>query len=361
MDENVGDGNPDHKSKVKPISFQITRPVHAAAICGNLKILRLLLEKGAALNQSELNMVARRNLRQGADVLTDILKARPSLRITEDTVRASAKNRNSNFMLSCILDHENHLTHSQLVAIAKEYERMGQSHDLIEKIISYGERIECDRNEMLIAFIRWSNCGSHVGRVLDRYQPLGSMADLILRSILQNHRGGRGMLQSVLKYYRDVDLVFRISPDILDNVRGLSNGFLMLEDIICHSKTVVFGTDTLQSVTQSSNHTIFLNLILINLLLDHDNCRSNKSFPKYWIPFKIHMSTCRAITTEETVHLAAQMDETALETLRKNARPNVIFPSADEIKNLVEQRRSGTLQQTEPTQAQSEPGTLPQN
>ena len=118
IDGDVANVNTDPKSTLDSM-IKITRPIHAAAISGNLEILRLLLKKGATLTQSELDMVARENLRQGANVLTDILRARPILKITDNTVMASAKNWRSKELLRYILDHENHFTKSQLVEIAK--------------------------------------------------------------------------------------------------------------------------------------------------------------------------------------------------------------------------------------------------
>ena len=137
----VGNVNSKHRSGAAPM---ITRPILAATMPGNLEILRLLLEKGATLDQSELDMVALKNIRQGADILTDILRNRPSLKITDNTVMASARNERSKEMLSYILDREKHMTQSQLVEIAKNYVNGNENHDVIERIISYGERINCD-------------------------------------------------------------------------------------------------------------------------------------------------------------------------------------------------------------------------
>ena len=357
VDGDVGNLNSNPRSTFDPMTT-ITRPIHAAAVGGNLEILGLLLKKGATLNQSELDMVAGENVGQGADVLNDILKARPSLKITDDTVMASVRNRKSKEMLSYILDHENHFTQSQFVAIGQNYETVGQDYSLIKKIISYGEAIDCDRMGMLIAFLRWSKCGSRIRIVLDRYQPPNSMTDLILQSVFENARGRLEMLPSVLDYYRDVGIHIHISPRMLDEVRHFDDTFMMFSTVVNYAKTVVVGTDTLQALEHTSG-----GMLLTNLFMNHEECehqyglRRRRNFEK-------HMSTCPVNVTKETMQLAAQSDETALEALRKNAMPNVIFPSVDEIKDLLEKRRSGTPQQTETTLARipaSEPATVPQS
>ena len=335
--------NSNHKSTLD-LSTRITRPIHAAALSGNLEILRLLLERGATLNQSELDMVVRDNVRHGVDVLTEILRDRPVLKITDNTVTASATNRKSREMLSYILDYENHLTPSQLVFIARNFDSMGQNRDLIEKVISYGERIECDSDEMLIAFLRWSACGYNIKIVLDRYQPPNSMTNAILQAVFENRRGTHQMMEFVFRYYRDVGIDIHISPGMLDLSQNRIGGAEMFKIILDGAKTVVVGTETLQSLGQTSE-----GLILMHLLLDHENCGYEDDFRASTLEIvssvKRHLSICAVKVTDETMQLAAQLDEIALEILRKNARPNVIFPSADEVKDLMEKRRIGTLQQ----------------
>ena len=362
VDEDVG--NADSKQNSGHfLSSKITRPIHAAAISGNLETLRLLLEKGATLNQFELDMVAEENIRQGADVLSDILRDRPTLKITDNTVMASAANWYSKEILSYILDHENHLTQSQLVAIAKNYRTVDQDHEVIGKIIGYGERIGCDRAKMLIAFLRRSRCGHQIRTVLNLYQPPISMIDSILESVFGNHSGALRMLQFVFGYYKDVGFDIHISSGMLDEALKFHLSYMMFSVILGHAKTVVVGVDTLQGLEQTFNGTI-----LMNLLMKHENCKYTKR-ARFMIPipgyssFRKHLSTCPVEITKKTLQLAAQLDETALATLRKNARPNVIFPSADEVKDLVEKRRSGTPQQTESTLTQMpspEPAIVPQ-
>ena len=332
IDGDVGNVNSNHNPSSQTI---ITRPIHAAAISGTLEILGLLLEKGATLNQSELDMVARENLRRGADVLRDILRERPSLKITEDTAMASAMNLSSKEALSYIMDNEDHFTQSQLVAIAKNFRAWGQDHDMIEKIMSYGERINCDRNDILIAFLCRSNCD--IGSLLDRYQPPHSMANLILQSILGNIWGSEQKLQSVFEYYKDVGVDIHISPGMLE--KALKSRHLWLfSTIVKHAKTVIIGTDTLQALRNN-----FDGMSVMYMLMERVNYHK---------------------ITGETMQLAAQLDKTALETLQKNTRPNVILPSANECKDIVEKRRSGTLPQTESTLARgpsSEPAAVLQS
>ena len=361
IDGDVGNVNSNPKS-APDSEIKITRPIHAAAILGNLEILGLLLERGATLSQSELDMVAGKSERQGADVLTDILRDRPNLKITDNTMVASARNWSSKEMLSYILDHENHMTQSQLVAIAKNC-TMGHLDDVIEKVINYEERIDCDRNEMLIAFLRWSICGSHIRYVLNRYRPPHSMTDSILRSVLENDQGGIGMLRSVFEYYRDTGVDVHVSPGVLNKVLEHDNKIANLHIILNHAKTVVVDTDTLQALWDNGKGMHAMKSFM-KLFMNHGNrpVSSSGCFGKLG---KLGSLPDRQIRVNyNKMRLAARLDETALEYLRKNARPNVIFPSVDEIKNVIEKRRSGTQQPTETTLAQtpsSEPATVPQS
>ena len=343
IDGDVGNVNSNTKSILDPI-ITITRPIHAAAILGYLEILGLLLEKGATLSQSELDIVAGENLEQGAVVVSDILKAQPSLKITEDTLMASTRNWRSKEILSYILDHEDHFTQSQLVATAKNYISVRQDYDAIEKITSYGDRIGCDRNEMLIAFLRWSKSDHHIGIVLDRYHPPNSMVNIALQSVFENGRGGVKMLPSLYEYYRDVGIDIHMSPVMLQEKGKMYDNFEILEFILNHAKTVVVGMDTLQALWDIEN-----GMILMNLFMNHENCQYKddpiSSLRRSHI-FEEHLPNCPVKVTFKTMRLMAQLNETTLETLRKNTRPNVRFPSVDEIKDLVQKRRNGTQQRT---------------
>ena len=368
VDGDVGNLNDNDKAEFGTIyelpKNIITRPIHAAAISGNLEILRLLVEKGATLNQSELNMVARKVTRQAVDVLNYIVEEQPSLKITDDTVIASAMNQSSKEMLSYILEHENRLTQSQLVAIAKNYKSAGGGHDVIERIISYGERIECDRNEILMAFLRWSNCGPHIGDVLHRYRPPNSMTNSVLQSVLGNHRGARSMLKFVIRYYRDVDMDIHISLDMLEEVRKSDDSSELFTIILENAKTVVVGTDTLQAFNQHSHGVNLMSLLMKHGLRGYRYTLRPYSQVGAVRIFEKHLSSSPVTITSETLQLAAQLDENALETIRKDARPNVTLPSVDEIRDLVEKRSSGTQQQTESTLARMpspEPATAPQS
>lgn len=359
IDGDVRNVNSNHQST---LHIKITRPIHAAAISGNLEILKLLLEKGATLNQLELDMVAHKNIRQGADVLTEILRDRPNLKITDNTVTASAMSWKSKEMLSYILDHENRLTQYQLVAIAKKYITVGQDFDVIEKMISYGERNKYDRNEMLIAFLRRSSCGFRIEMVLHRYQPPNSMTKSVLQSVLANP-GAHLMLEFVLRYYMDVGVDIHISPKMLEQAQKGRSNFMIFGIILNHAKTVAVGTKTLKGLKQRSEGNKLLNLVMNHEICGFGN-HPRKRTKRFEFLFGEHLRTCPLKITNETLQAATQLDETALESLRKNAMPNVIFPSADEIRGLVEKRRNGTQQQTESTLARmpsSEPAPVPQS
>ena len=88
---------------VNPNVRSVSKPVQVAAIAGSLKVLRLLLDRGAILNQSDLDVVARYNERNGASVLTTMLLSQQDLAITDNTMEALASNEYSSEMLDYIL------------------------------------------------------------------------------------------------------------------------------------------------------------------------------------------------------------------------------------------------------------------
>lgn len=74
------------------------KPVQIAATAGNLEALGLLLESNAILEQSEFDWVASSNYWHGPAVLSIILKARPHLVVSQDTVKAAKKNRSAEIL-----------------------------------------------------------------------------------------------------------------------------------------------------------------------------------------------------------------------------------------------------------------------
>ena len=193
-----------------------TKPILAAVLPGNLETLRLLLEKGATLSQSELDKVAEVTSRYGVDVLTTILKSRPSLGITDGTRIASTKNKSSKELLIYFLDKENQLTKSQLEVIVKNYSQSGweKNSDVIDKIIDYGMTIHCDKTQMLKAFLRWSDCGPITNHLIDRYDPHFSMALEILGWVFEDWEYGLFKLQYVLDHCQVHGVEVMFTPDV---------------------------------------------------------------------------------------------------------------------------------------------------
>ena len=68
------------------------KPVQNAAALGNLGALGLLVENNASLEQSGFDWAASSNYWHGPAVLSIILKARPHLVITRDTVKTAREN-----------------------------------------------------------------------------------------------------------------------------------------------------------------------------------------------------------------------------------------------------------------------------
>ena len=167
---------------------------------------------------------------------------------------------------------------------------------------------------MLIAFLRWGNCDHHIGIVLDRYQPSNSMANLTIQSVFRNNNG-QWMLPTVMAYYRDIGVDIHISLGMLDEALKSHDYFEMVNIVLTHAKTVTVGTHTLQSLKHTPN-----DFFLMNLLMNHENCEYKDAFesPVATFNFNEHLSTCPVKITKKRMQLAAQLDETALETLQRH-------------------------------------------
>lgn len=198
----------------------ISRPVYGAAIAGSLESLKLLLNKGATLDQSGLDMVVNRNSRYEVEVLTTIMKARPSLGVTDDTMAACAANKDSKEVLNYILDNQKNITKSQLEAIARNYWShpwgLPRRLDVLKKIVSYGKKLECDGNQMLRAFLQpsriWTD--SELRILIDRYDPSNSMGQEIVSWALQEELLGDLQTDDILSHYRRAGVEVVLTPDM---------------------------------------------------------------------------------------------------------------------------------------------------
>ena len=135
----------------------VTKPVQVAAVAGSLKVLRLLLDRRAILNQSDLDVVARHNSRHGASVLAIILQTRQDLPITHDTVRGFASNTDSVEMFEYFLGAQDvlTLTESMFVAMMLSHRRYhGRAHSVAVMfkrflfVISYSQNILVTKSVM---------------------------------------------------------------------------------------------------------------------------------------------------------------------------------------------------------------------
>ena len=194
----------------------IFRPVYGAAVAGSLESLRLLLKEGATLDQFGLDMVVMENSRHEVEVLTTILEARPSLKITDDTINASAANSLSKELLNYILDNQKNITTSQLEAIAKNYRSSPRRLDVLEKIVSYGKKLDCDGTQMLRAFLQSEKVYVDVEfqTLFDRYDPSRSMGQEIVSWVLQDEYPSRWKTKTILSHYKKAGVEVVLTPDM---------------------------------------------------------------------------------------------------------------------------------------------------
>ena len=306
-------------------STSIFKPVQAAAIQGNLEILGLLLDKNAHLEQSDLNIIARYNRLHGAAVLSTIMKARPSLAITDHVVASSAANLRTRAMLFYILDTPSRLTltESQVMIIITPRYVFYEPWDvrLVDKVLSGAENSGCDSQWVLEAFLHESSCGSNIKVVLDRYKPSPEMSLKLMEWVTKNGRTGRVMRSVVLEYIRGVGVgvgvEFDSDPDEL--IRAASLDVDLIQIVLNQADRIVITADVIRSFTN-------IDSCLFGLLMDHTSCESEQEFIRTGQDVtKQHLRFCPIQPSKEVWESAARLDQAAIEYLQARARPNVTF------------------------------------
>ena len=304
--------------------FLITKPIQAAALSGNLEILGLLLEQNASLTQSELDLFARKNRRHGAAVLGTILEARPGLRITDATTRASAQNSFTG-MLSYVLDNYDLMSPALLEAIPKKCSSVWYRDDLVEKIISRGERISCDRKRMLEIFLRSSYCKNNIKIVIDRYRPADSMSQEIVNWVFDNKRKGGYMLPEVLKYYKDLGVEVEITQEMLVKAACPENrtGTELFAVILGYTKRIVITTDVMENILNNASRYNLMNLLMSK---ETSGAHADKLFDwQYLATLYSEEPSSFNESADELMKAAARGEPEALAYLQAHARPNVTF------------------------------------
>ena len=304
--------------------FPITKSIQAAALSGNLEILGLLLEQNASLTQSDLDLFARKNRRHGAAVLGTILEARPGLRITDATTRASAQNGFTG-MLSYILDNYNLMSPALLEAIPKKYSFVGYHDDLLEKIISRGERIGCDRKRMLEIFLRSSYCKNNIKIVIDRYHPADSMSQEIVDWVFDNKRKGGYMLPAVLKCYKDLGVEVEITQEMLVKAACPENrtGTELFAVILDYTKRTVITTDVMENILKNASRYNLMNLLMSK---ETSGAPADKLFDwQYLATLYSEGPSSSNESADELMKAAARGEPEALAYLQAHPRPNVTF------------------------------------
>ena len=144
-------------------------PLQIAGIRGNLEIVSLFLDSGMRIAQSDFEYIIGNNERNGLAVMTSILKARPDLSITDDTVEAAAGNVSTTEFVKYFLNNGFLLSKVRLLRVLCHWQddRDIASPGLRKALKKHGENLGCtgqdffnDTVQGYVACHRW-NTGIH--------------------------------------------------------------------------------------------------------------------------------------------------------------------------------------------------------
>lgn len=303
------------------------KPVLIAAFAGSAKVLHLLLDNDATLEQKELDLVVQENDRHGAVILSTILEARPHLAIEDSTVIASAENIYSAEMLNYILaiPDLDILTEALLMEIVKKTPCLDFREETVQMIMRLGDDIGCSSRYMLKAFICDSSCGLTLSLVIDRYKPPASMSQEVVKWVIETRFPGDFGLGKVLWYYRGTPI--DLSHDSLVKAAGLHEGALLYQGILRANENIVITEDMMDSIATS-----VIGIAITGVLMDHGLCGTtdlvddrSSGFYEITRTSEKHMETCKIRISKETLEAAARWEPDTIGYLQAHAKPQVTF------------------------------------
>ena len=321
LDDGVNvDGNLESRALIR-------KPVQAAAIAGYLDVLSMLLERGASFDQSDLDMVARHNIRHGADVLITILQSRQDLAVTDHTLKELAGNTCSSEMLEYILDAQDivTLTESMLFAMIKITWETYWNDD--KKIATRLMGIGYEKDQMVEFFLRGDPGGltvEDIEAVIYHCKINPSKIQDVMLWLMDNRTIGSEKLQVIVTFYNNIEI--RFSQDMLVKAAdGGQYGAGLFWFMVRHSKNILITEPVMSclAINRDYGHVAF------SLLMDHRNCKVNdlEDLEDLQIVHAVetHMRTCPVRISRKRMRAAARWDPAAIKYLQDHARPNVTF------------------------------------
>ena len=175
-------------------------PLHVAGVRGHLEIVSLLLDSGMRITQSDFEDVIRRNERNGLDVMTSILEVQPDLSITDDAVRAAARNVWTGKFVEYFLNNGFLSSKARILLVLRVwYSRYEEPMTgLMKALVKHGKDIGCTGRDFY-----WPEPESLVDFALERYEPL-SLSQDITKCIASDTPGGLGMVRGLCQKYKDI-------------------------------------------------------------------------------------------------------------------------------------------------------------
>lgn len=240
----------------------------------------------------------------------------------------SARNVSSAEMLEYILDTSDLVTEEMLMDIVRECNHLDEDDDVVQKILTRGDTIRCDKDCILEAFLRESSCGQEVKHVLNRYVPRDSISQDTVKWVIENEtfRSAK-MLPAVLDYWRGVGVEIEFNQELLVPAASQYSSLSLFWSILGYAPDIVITKKLMKQIAAGqSRHD---HCLMINIFMDHADCGANsfRGVPTWDITNTVnsHIRTCTTRVSEDMVEAAMRWEPEAIEYLQTHARPNVRF------------------------------------
>ena len=361
-------------------------PLHIAGIMGNLEIVRLMLDSGIRIAQSEFELVIGKNHRDGLAVLTSILETQPDLSITNDTVIAAARNLHTKDFVEYFLNNRFLSSKARLLRVLSHWrdDFRGNNTRLMKALVRHGEDIGCTGQDFFNAVIQINNAGfipvSLLEFVLERYEPL-SLSQAIAECIASDTLGGFEMLRRLCQNYKGIsfsqdqlaaaakkdthgmhlvdiileyDKTLQISQLVIQAAARNSFGHKIFYVLMYHNKSLEINWEILKSIAYrydtlgEREYGYYDATEILRVLMDHEYC--GLKFPGEKLPvakayflMAFQHKDCKFNCSKQMLQAVARWEPDAIEYLQSNARPNVTFRKyALQEQSLASLKRTAT-------------------
>ena len=325
-----------------------------AGTAGNLEIVGLLLDSGIRIDQSVFENMIEHSERDQIPVMTSIMKVQPDLCITDDTIKAAARNYQTKEFVKCLLNNGFVLSKARLLLVLRHWEQAipEANNALIKALVKHGEDIGCTRHDFFNVYVQGYNFlleeQSDREVMLERYEPL-SLSQDITECLAAGTFSGNTMLCHLCQKYKDISF----SQDLLAAAVSSVDDTYLVYSILEYDKTLNISQLVLQAAARSSfgDRTLFammhhnksleitwdflkstVSTNMMKVLMNHEDCgfRDDDDMRITTTDFDSldrhgDHEDCKIKCSEQMLQAAARWEPDAIDYFQSHARPNVTF------------------------------------